>query len=274
MIVLFTRQYGKISAGTSINEKSRSKAALALRPFTYAEYDIFKGRETYSINSASAQKSLYSIGEDLDRFMAASSFIEYLDKVLGEEEPMPKLFDLSLQFLESVSKSGKNAETLLYAFIFKSLSLLGVAPEMSCCVNCGKQIEDFWIEAKDDRADSEGIAGRDDRADSKGVAGRDGRTGKESNAGKKRIAAFSVSGGGLICPDCEASEKTAGDSLIYRPSFDIIGVFRYFGSKPLKTFEKAGLRPEAAAGTREILSEYISRYLGTDVLRQQTVQEV
>ena len=235
MIVLFTKQYGKLSAGTSINEKSRSKAALALRPFTFADYDIFRGRETYSINSASVQKSFYSIGEDLDRFMAASVFIEYLDKVLGEEEPVPKLFDLSLQFLESVSRSGKNSETLLYAFIFKSLSLLGVAPETGCCVNCGRSPDEF------------------------GVNG---------------IRSFSVTGGGLICEDCEASEKTAGNSLIYRPSFDIIGVFRYFGAKPLATFERAGLKPEVAAGIREILAEYISRYLGADVLRQNTVQEV
>ena len=74
MIVIFTKQYGKLSAGTSVNEKSRSKAALALRPFTYAEYDIFKGREAFSINTASVSKSFYSIGEDIDRFMAASAF--------------------------------------------------------------------------------------------------------------------------------------------------------------------------------------------------------
>ncbi|MDO5332322.1 MAG: recombination protein O N-terminal domain-containing protein, partial [Bacillota bacterium] len=72
MITLFTKNYGKISAGTSINEKSKSKAALALRPFTYAEYDLFKGRETFSVNAAQVKKSYYSIGEDLDRFLIAS----------------------------------------------------------------------------------------------------------------------------------------------------------------------------------------------------------
>ena len=99
MIVIFTRQYGKISAGTSINEKNRSKAALALRPFTYAEYELFKGRDSYSINSASVRKSYYSIGEDLDRFMIASSFIEYLDSVAPDNEPMPGLYDLAVEFL-------------------------------------------------------------------------------------------------------------------------------------------------------------------------------
>ena len=76
MITIFTRKYGKISAGTSINEKSRTRSALALRPFTFAEYELFKGRDAYSINTASARKSYYSIGEDIDRFMTASAFIE------------------------------------------------------------------------------------------------------------------------------------------------------------------------------------------------------
>ena len=235
MIVLFTKQYGKITAGTSASEKSRSKAALALRPFTFADYDIFRGREAYSINSAQARKSFYSIGEDVDRFMAASAFIEYLDKVLGEEEPMPKLFDLALAFLESVSKSKSSAETLLFAFIVKSLKLLGVAPELSCCVGCGKSPDDF---------------------------------------GEGGIKRFSVTGGGIICPDCAEQEKTTPDSLIYSPAFDIITVFGYFDSRPLATFEKVDLKPDVAGVVRDILAEYTDRYLGVDVLRSSIGLEV
>ena len=227
MIVIFTKQYGKLSAGTSINEKSRGKAALALRPFTYAEYDIFKGREAYSINSAAVSKSFYSIGEDIDRFMTASAFIEYLDKVLPEGEPMPKLFELSLDFLQSVSVSNSAPDTLLYAFIVKTLGILGVAPELGCCVNCGRQPEAFG----------------------------------------KGFKMFSVSGGGIICPDCAEEEKRTPDSLIYKPNFDIIDVFRYFELKPIKTFEKVGLKPEVRREVREILADYTDRYLGVDVLR-------
>ena len=55
--------------------------------------------------------------------------------------------------------------------------------------------------------------------------------------------------------------------MIYSPDFDIITVFRYFNSKPLKTFEKVDLKPEIRNEVREILSEYTVRYLGVDVLR-------
>ena len=235
MIVLFTKRYGKLSAGTSINEKRKSRSALALRPFTYADYNIFKGREIYNIDSAQVNKSFYSIGEDIDRFLTASICIEYLDKVLAEGEPMPLLFDLTLEFLQSVSQAGKNAETLLLAYLFKTLKMLGVAPELSCCVNCGKRLEEF---------------------------------------DKDKFKSFSVTSGGIICDDCAKEEKTDTNALIYRPSFDIIAVYVYFDSKPLKTFEKIDLKPEVSKEVRAILAEYIERYLGADVLGQGIGPEV
>ncbi len=232
MIVIFTKQYGKISAGTSLNERSRSRSALALRPFTYSEYDIFKGRETYSINTASVLRSYYSIGEDLDRFAVASVFIEYLDRVLQEGEPMPGLFDLSLKFLETISSCSGSGETLLYAFIMRSLRMLGVMPEIGCCVGCGKAADRFGT----------------------------------------RTPAFSVTSGGIICEECVSLEKREGNALIYSPTFDIIQVFRFFISKPIETFGKVSLKADVVHEIRTIIAEYISRYLGVDVLRERAGQ--
>ena len=231
MIVIFTQQYGKISAGTSINERNKSRAALALRPFTFSEYELFKGREVFNINSATAKKSYFAIGEDLDKFMTASAFINYLDKVLEDNVPMPGLFRLALEFMESVSEATADPRTLLYAFIVRSLRILGVMPEMDCCVNCGKIIPE-------------------------------------------RIKLFSVTSGGIICEDCANHEKTDGNALIYKPSFDIIDVFRYFLSKPLKTFEKITLKPGVSEMVRNILAEYTDFYLGADVLSDLGVMEV
>lgn len=141
MITLFTKNYGKISAGTSLNEKSKSKSALALRPFSYADYDIFKGRDSYSINSAQVNKSYYAIGEDLDRFAVASKLLEYMDKILEDEQARPKLFDMTIEFMECLVKSKGNYDTLLYAFILKTLRVQGILPELNKCVNCGSEID-------------------------------------------------------------------------------------------------------------------------------------
>lgn len=232
MITVFTKNYGKISAGTSINEKGKGKAALALRPFTYAEYDIFKGRDSYSINSAQARKSYYSIGEDLDRFLVASEFIEYLDKILEEEQPRPKLFDMTLEFLESITRTNGNYDTLLYAFIVKTLRVQGIMPELKSCVDCGRDVSDFGYEI----------------------------------GGGKKGHCFSVSSGGILCETCAEVEKREGSSLLYKPPFDIIDVLRYFLDKPIEAFEKVSLKTEVSEQIKVILGEYIDRYLGVDVL--------
>ena len=77
---------------------------------------------------------------------------------------------------------------------------------------------------------------------------------------------FSVSAGGIICDDCANKEKTDPNALIYKPSFAIIDVFRYFQSKPLKTFEKVTLKRDVSGMIRRILAEYTQRYLDVDVL--------
>ena len=72
MLTLFSLKYGKISAGTGINERSRGKNALAMRPFTHGRYELFKTRDTYNINGAETIHSYYAIGEDVDKYMTCA----------------------------------------------------------------------------------------------------------------------------------------------------------------------------------------------------------
>lgn len=230
MITIFTKSHGKISAGTSINEKSKGKNALALRPFSYAEYEIFNNRESYNINSTQLKKSYYSIGEDLDRFLVASQFIDYLDKILEEEQPRPKLFEMTLEFFESITKSSGNYDTLFFAFLVKTLRVQGVMPELRTCVNCGKSLNDF---------------------------------GYEIEGGKKGYL-FSVTSGGVICEDCARREKESSSSLIFKPSFDIIDMLHYFINNPISRFEKVRIKSEIIQETKKILGTYTEHYLGID----------
>ncbi len=58
MILLFTKKYGKISAGSNINEKGRTKSALAMRPFTYGTYELYKTGNT-TISTVLMLKKLF-----------------------------------------------------------------------------------------------------------------------------------------------------------------------------------------------------------------------
>ena len=108
MILLFTKKYGKISAGSSLSEKGRTKAALALRPFTYGNYELYKGRESYNINSAEVKRSFFRIGEDVDKYMESSFVLELTEKMTPEDLPQPRL-STCWQNFSRPWKSGKRS---------------------------------------------------------------------------------------------------------------------------------------------------------------------
>ena len=91
MLLIFTEKYGKLSVGTSLPEKNQKHASLALRPFTCGNYSIYKGRNYYNLDRVETLKSFYGIGEDLDKYMAASLALELTEKIVPEEVPQPRI---------------------------------------------------------------------------------------------------------------------------------------------------------------------------------------
>lgn len=120
MISLFSRKFGKISAGTSISEKGRGKSALAMRPFTYGKYELYKSRDSYHINGAHVIKSYYKIGEDVEKYMYCSYVLEYTDKILHEEAPAVEIFDLIIDFFAIMERRSKKYSSLILAYLMTS----------------------------------------------------------------------------------------------------------------------------------------------------------
>lgn len=250
MITIFSRRYGRIQAGTAMNERGKNRSALALRPFTFAEYEIFKNRGYYNINNASVKRSFFSIGENLDRFMAGSRALEYLEKILLEEQPQPALFDLTMEFFEALETASGDCNMMLYAFIVKTLPILGIMPELKCCANCGKEVEPepphyFSIEAG-------GI-----------LCKNCFQMEMESAERQKGYPAGSVR---------RKKAVPKARELLFTVDFDIVGVMQYFAKRPFQTFSKISLRPEYRDRIRHIISSYLNYYLSIDILDEEALK--
>lgn len=139
MILIFTKQYGKISAGTNLNEKGRNKSALSIRPFTYGNYEFYKNKDYFNLNNGQVEKTFFAIGEDLDKYFLTSYVLELTEKLLPEEMPQPRVFALLLDFLHQMEKREKKHETLVLAYETKVLKALGVSPVIDKCVCCGSE---------------------------------------------------------------------------------------------------------------------------------------
>lgn len=127
MFVILTDKYGMISAGTSIPEKGKNKSSLALRPFTRGKYELYKNRESYNINAADTVESFFAIGEDVDRYLAASYALEFTSKTLPENEACPGMYKVLCDFLTLLCSRKTDFDTPLIAFQIKALAIQGLS---------------------------------------------------------------------------------------------------------------------------------------------------
>ena len=130
MILVFTREEGKISCGTHISERSKGGAALAIRPFAYGHYSVTeKSAQARSISSAETLDAHFALGENADRYAEASYVLEFTDKILPEDAAAPQIFDLLKEYLGMLSERKEDFRLLTISYLIKVMQELGVFPE-------------------------------------------------------------------------------------------------------------------------------------------------
>ena len=69
--------------------------------------------------------------------MAASYVLELTEKILPDEMPQSRLYNLLLEFMEELEVRQKKHETLVMAYMIKALDILGSMPQIRECACCG-----------------------------------------------------------------------------------------------------------------------------------------
>ncbi len=137
MLLLFTKEHGKISAGTRLSEKGKGKSALLLQPFTYGRYQIRQLRNNYYLDGGEVIRSHYGIGQDPDKYAEACFALELTDKILPEEAPAEQLFGDLTAFLSALEQRKRDYRTLGLAYQAKAVAASGSGPQTDACVHCG-----------------------------------------------------------------------------------------------------------------------------------------
>lgn len=141
ILVVFTRKYGKISAGSSIRMNGKSRSSLALRVFTHGRYALYHGREIFNINTAETIQSFFSLAEDIEKYLTASYALEFTERVLPENQPEEAAFDALLHFLRILSERKSGNRSLLLVYQWKLLQFNGLMPILDHCARCGRPAE-------------------------------------------------------------------------------------------------------------------------------------
>ena len=104
--------------------------------FCFGEYLMYKGTNTYHINSVETIEVFYNIRTDLDKLKYAMHINKIVQDVTQENQNCYNILQLLLNTLYTISETDKNLDLVLGIFKLRLLSILGFTPKLTECVNC------------------------------------------------------------------------------------------------------------------------------------------
>ncbi len=135
LLTLFSREMGKLQALAKGVRKPKSRQRAAAQLFTYGEYLLHRGRTLDTVNEASPKESFPHLWNDYDRTLAATRVAELLDMATIPGQIYPEAFTLTLTVFFLLEHF--DPYLLQGAYTLRLLRLLGYAPRLGECAECG-----------------------------------------------------------------------------------------------------------------------------------------
>ena len=149
MLTILTPGMGKISCGAKGARRPKSLLMAGTQFLCFADYLIYKGNDTYSINSCDTIEFFYNIRTDLDKYKYAVHITKIILDVTNENENSYKTLQLFLNTLYTISETDKNLDLILAIFKLRLMCILGFKPQVEKCTNCGIEEDIKYFSLKD-----------------------------------------------------------------------------------------------------------------------------
>ena len=125
-LVILTKERGKISAFARGARRPKSSLLAASEPFTFGEFTIYRGRDSYTVSSVEVGNYFAELREDLEDIYTGMYFCEVADYFTRE----------NLDAREILNE-------------FKIIALNGEAPRLFACIGCGKKEGLFYFHRRE-----------------------------------------------------------------------------------------------------------------------------
>ena len=139
LLVLYTREHGKLRAIAKGVRKINSRKAGHVEPFSRVTLMLARGRSLWIVTQAELIEAYLPIQHDLTKMAFASYVIELIDRFSYEEGVNLPLYRLLYRTLERIA-AAEHIEMPVRYFDMRLLDIMGFRPELSQCVSCGKKI--------------------------------------------------------------------------------------------------------------------------------------
>ena len=86
ILSIFTIEQGRVDAKARGCRRPTSPLLPAAQPFVYGEFELFQGKDKYTVNQCSIQESFFPIREDIARFAVGSAMLQLAHEATQERE--------------------------------------------------------------------------------------------------------------------------------------------------------------------------------------------
>ncbi len=143
IIVLFSREFGKVRAVAKGAKKPGNRLGGCLEPLNQIQIEFFakEGSELGRIARCEIIHSWLGSRPTPERVVLMSYLAEIVNELVQDNNPNSLLYRLFIATLKSMQNLGVN-EALIRYFEFWSLKLSGLLPNYDYCSNCSRCVTD------------------------------------------------------------------------------------------------------------------------------------
>jgi DNA repair protein RecO (recombination protein O) len=142
VVLLFTRDFGKISALAKGARRPKGPFESALDLLSLCRI-VFLRKSSDALDlltEAKLERRFRVVGRDLSNLYAAYYLAELLNELTDSADPHPELFDAADSTLLALGSPEAAVGALVLRFELTALRLLGHAPSLEACVECGNAV--------------------------------------------------------------------------------------------------------------------------------------
>jgi DNA repair protein RecO (recombination protein O) len=149
IIVLLTREFGKIRAVAKGIKKTRSRLAGVLEPLNHVRLEFYarEGRDLSYIRQCDIVHSYLGRNPSLEGVCVFTYFAEIAQEFVQDDQPNEVMFRLLLAVLAAGDISGVNPALVRY-FELWALKLAGFLPNYDYCSTCGSCVKESGFYAR------------------------------------------------------------------------------------------------------------------------------
>ncbi len=149
MLTMLTPGLGKISCVAKGARRPKSALLAGTQIFCFGEYLMYKGTNTYHINSVEPIEVFYNLRTDLDKLKYAVHINKIVQDVTTENQNCYNILQLLLNTLYTIAETDKNMDLVLGIFKLRLLCILGFTPNIKECTNCKEKEKIGYFSLKD-----------------------------------------------------------------------------------------------------------------------------